>query len=596
MNRPKPSIAAHFRPKALLIAGIAILAMLAASCTRRSTDARLERIAQYVGNQPRKALAALDSIDYPALATHDRHFYDFLRIKASDKAYIDHTSDSLVLDVIRWYEANPQYGLYPDALYYGGRVYCDLGDKPTALRYFQQALDLLPETTDKTALRACVVSQTGRLLDNLRLYKESIPYIEESLRMDRMLNDTLNEILDLQLLGSTQLRDSNYREAEKHFRQSLKINQNIDTEERTMARMLLGAIKYYTGDIDSALLLVRNTPDSVSLLAQSSALAYAARIYKEAGIPDTALIYAERLIRHPENLNKTIAYHILLSPELSGVVNPDSVPVYARRYNDIVNRYFNENENQLALDRQNIYNYDLHEREREKAEAFNQKLIYAIIAILFLVMIMAIIILYLKNKNKTTFIKLSQAIDNVARLKQRLSIAETDTNISDLRNSDSPEADAALKRDTFATSNYQQSANQLREELKNGLYSLYMQNPSAALSKTILQSPVYRELQDKINFGSILQDNDPFWAELERLVLLASPEFKTNLMLLTGGKLTSIDLHTALLVKCHISPSKMSSLLGRTKSTIVSRRQSLCLRVFDKKMGIEVIDGIIRLL
>ncbi len=122
MNRPKPSIAAPFRPKALLIAGIAILAMLAASCTRRSTDARLERIAQYVGNQPRKALAALDSIDYPALATHDRHFYDFLRIKASDKAYIDHTSDSLVLDVIRWYEANPQYGLYPEALYYGGCV------------------------------------------------------------------------------------------------------------------------------------------------------------------------------------------------------------------------------------------------------------------------------------------------------------------------------------------------------------------------------------------------------------------------------------------------------------------------------------------
>ncbi len=574
MNRPKPSIAALFRPQALLIAGIAILAMLAASCTRRSTDERLGRIAQYVGNQPRKALAALDSIDYPALATHDRHFYDFLRIKASDKAYIDHTSDSLVLDVIRWYEANPQYGLYPDALYYGGRVYCDLGDKPTALRYFQQALDLLSETTDKTALRASVVSQTAQLLDKLRLYKEAIPYIKESIRMDRMLKDTLNEIHDLHLLGLTEIHDSDYMEAVKAFRVVLAKSKGYSKELHTMSRMYLGAAKYHAGDMDSALLLVRNTPDSLPELTDGGTIAYAARIYQRAGIPDTARYYAERLIHYPQSNNKVTAYQILLSPELSGVICQDSLLSYVREYSSLINQEWNENSNQLALDRQNIYNYDLHEREREKAEADNRKLIVAIFAILSLVMILAIIILYLKNRNKAQRLELRDAIDNVSRLKQRLSLVE---------NTSLPLASSP-------------NTAQLREELKNALCSLQKNQPQAMLSQVIMQSSVYNELQNKIKHESPLQDTDPFWDELERIVLQDSPEFKTNLRILTRGKLSAIDLHTALLIKCHIAPSHMSILLGRTRSTIATRRQSLCLKIFDQKMDMEVIDGVIWLL
>ena len=74
------------------------------------------------------------------------------------------------------------------------------------------------------------------------------------------------------------------------------------------------------------------------------------------------------------------------------------------------------------------------------------------------------------------------------------------------------------------------------------------------------------------------------------------PKFKENLLLLTLGKMTTAELRTALLIKIGIKPSEMIILLGKSNGAIISRRESLCLKVLDKKMGVKVIDGIIRLL
>ncbi|MDE6768541.1 MAG: hypothetical protein K2J78_02320, partial [Muribaculaceae bacterium] len=102
-------------------------------------------IAEIVSDHPNDALTRLSSINPDSLSEADRHYFDFLSIKAKDKAYITHTSDSLIRDVIDYASSHQKEGYYTEALYYGGRVYSDLGDYPTALQYFQETLDLLPE-------------------------------------------------------------------------------------------------------------------------------------------------------------------------------------------------------------------------------------------------------------------------------------------------------------------------------------------------------------------------------------------------------------------------------------------------------------------
>lgn len=161
----------------ILLSAIFALALLAASigCSRQH-DTRLTRIAVSVSDHPERALQDLDSINPAGLSESDRHFHDFLTIKARDKASVPHASDSLILDVIDYYSAYQSDPIYPEALYYGGRVYYELGDYPTALQYFQQALDNPGQAPDTTDLRNRLNSQIGWLLQRLRLYKKAIPY------------------------------------------------------------------------------------------------------------------------------------------------------------------------------------------------------------------------------------------------------------------------------------------------------------------------------------------------------------------------------------------------------------------------------------
>lgn len=566
-------------------------------CSGKKQDYRLGHIAGIVSESPKEALRRLDSIDYHSLSTSDRYFYDFLTIKAKDKAYIKHTSDSIFLRVYDYYSSKKTNSLYPEVLYYGGRVYSDLGDYPTALNYFHLSLDCLPSDTNGKTLRNRVLSQTGRLLTSLRLYEEAIPYIESSLEIDRQLNDTTSIIYDLQLLGGTYLRAENYRLAEENFRKSLELSSHHPSAYHSAkSRMYLAAVKYKTGQIDSALSLIRNTPDAVNPRIRNSALAYAANIYLKAGILDTACLYSQELISSRVPLHHEIGYQVILSPQLRKLVHPDSIDRYISDYRDLMETLYDENQSQLAIDRQNLYNYQLHERQKDEAEKFNEVLWRWISGFIFAIVVMAVVILFLKNRDKSHIIELKQALENIDMLKRELMFSPEavpfhDDNIKRSGGCSHSEDSAGVQPSTGTI------RKELREKLKNDLMSLYeSSDKKQEISPAILQSEPYQDVLNYVKASTSIDENDALWSDLEKTVLNSSPKFKSNLNLLTLGKLTVLDLHTALLIKCGIRPSQMTILLGKSNGAIISRRESLCLKVLDKKLGVKVIDGIIRLL
>ena len=527
-------------------------------------------------------MSCLDSIDCNSLSTRDRHYRDFLSLKARDKAYIVHESDSLILDLLNYYSSDK--GMYPEVLYYGGRVYSDLGDYPTALQYFYTALDIIPENEQNLKLKGNILSQTGRLLNSLRLYNDAIPYIKRTIEIDSLLNDSINEVYDLQLLGGIYLRAHDYPNAEHCFRSALAKSINLSVSHRAKSLMYLADVKYRTGQIDSALMYIRNTPGLVKPMARNSALACAADIYHTAGIKDTAYLYAHELINSNDETNKETGYEIILSPDLRHLSSPDSINGYITDYVSLLESSFNENENQLALNRQSFHNYQIHERERQKAEKSNVALRQWLLGSSILVLLLGIVILFLKNRDANNRLKLHAALENVERLRQSLKIEKEDAG----KDKSTEEVVPVEKKLTTS---------ELRDKLKKELFDLYNSNTSrAVIDPEILKSDTYRELQELISKGKELQPDSGLWLELESLVLKCSPNFITNLQLLVGGRLNSYDLHTALLIKCGIQPTQMSILLNRSKGTIVSRRESLCYRIYGEKLGTKVIDGIIHLL
>ena len=565
---------------------LAIVVTLLSACSEKSHDTRLTRVAELTDSVPEDALALLDSIDASALSDADRHYFDFLTVKASDKAYIDHTSDSLILDVIDYYRGKD---LYPEALYYGGRVYSDLGDYPTSLEYFHRSLDLLPSDTENLELRNRVLSQTGRLLDSLSLYDEAIKYINSSLEIGRLLQDTTRIISDLQLLGSIYMRAGQYEQADSVLLESIQLNTGQEIPMYVVkSQMYRAANKYYSNEIDSALILIRNIPEHANPLILNSVLGYASTIYLAAGILDTAFMYSRELVSQPSPMHKEIGYQNLLSPELRSFIRPDSLDEYISRYQDILANYYDENENLAAISEQNLYNYRLHELGKEKAEKVNETLKLWIIAASFVIIAMIVVILLLKIKNKNNIIELHRSIENINRLKQELSrynegqSGHSATNIG----ADNPPSPVSRK----------QTESELREQLKQELLSLYESGvETQEVPEQITNSEIYQTLKAFIREERPIQEEN-IWEELERTVAECSPRFKTNLNLLTSGKLTSLDLHTALLIKCGFKPSEMTILFGRSNGAIISRRETLGLKALDKKTGVKVIDGIIRLL
>lgn len=550
--------------------------VLMIGCSPREHDKRLTGIDAIIAESPEEALALLDSIDSiarPTFAEADRYYLDLLRIKVQDKNYIRHSSDTTILKVIDYY-SDKDDELYFEALYYGGRVYADMGDTPTALQYFHQALDNFPEDSPNLNLKANILSQTGRLLTSINLFDEAVPYIEEAIAIGDQLRDTLNMVYDIQLLGGTYRRAREFDRAEFLLNKALNFSSNLPSSIKAKSKMALAEIKFQQGKLDSALVLIRESIDSVSPMSRNNALAYATKIYLENEILDTAYIYAYQLLHLESPLNKGTAYQTLLSPELRNFIPLDTIHKYISEYREYLENYYDSNEMQLAINEQNFYNYQLHEKEREKAETFSARLIKWIFGISFLCFILAVTILYYKNKTKKTLLKLHIALNNIDKLNENISAGNHNLN----------------------STNNIEDEQELREKLKDKLLSIYHKNGDMPLSKTILDSDVYNKLLEYIKDEKIISHDDIFWEELEETIIKSSPDFKNNLQLLVQSHLTTIDYHTALLIKCHIQPSQMATLLGRTRSAIVSRRATLSIKIFGEKIGTKVIDHIIRLL
>ena len=563
-----------------IIVGISLF--LSSGCRRYPDDKRLLALSKIVSDRPEEVILSLDSIDKNSLSSRNRHYYDLLWIKARDKAYIIHESDSLILDVINYYKGNPDLGLYAEALYYGGRVYSDLGDNPTALKYFQESLDNLGDSEQDLELKYRLLSQTGRLLNTLRLYDEAIEYVNKALEIERKWNDTVKIVNDLQLLSSILIRKRDLDKSEYYLKEAESYGKNLPLESRALTKLYLAETKYRKGNIDSALIFIENAPYKVSEIERNTALSRGALIYLEAGMLDTAYKYAEALIHNPDKSQQIIGYNVILSPELRSYIPYDSIDAYISHYRGNLERLYNENTNQLAISQQSFYNYKLHEKAEKTAKDSNVRLNYIILGLIVIIFMLISIIFVLKYRKKSTILKLKKSI-------------EITNDFDNINKKDLLESKFLLPRKKIF--NDKDSIKELREELRNNLIRLYDLNEDKEWrTKEFIDSKAYKKLQTLINGSESIKEQDPLWNELETTLLKFYPDFKSNLQVLLRGRLSLSELQTSILIKYGVSPNQMAILLNRSKNTIVSRRNTIGLKIFDEKMPPKIIDSIIRIL
>lgn len=571
---------------------LSALFIVFAGCSHQP-DARLKRVATYVTDNPEGALQELDSMDVRKLTDSDRHLHDFLSIKARDKAYVNHESDSLILDVIKYYSTCQSDPIYPEALYYGGRIYCDLGDYPTALKYYQKALDNPGHAPDTTDLKGRLSSQMGWLLQKLRLYKESVPYFSGMLSQKTEEKDIAGMVYAMQGLGSSyydlgtlenddSIQSKYFESADSILNRSLDYVSSLPEYFEISSKILLSGVKQAKGDYTGALNLIRHAPERADSIERNTALAYAADIYLQAGILDTAYMYAHELITGNDLSNKKTGYRIILLPEFRKKVHPDTLNLYYTDYKNILEVYFDDNTNARSLIQASLYNYQLHERESLRTREESEYKTRIIFGFAFLVIVLAFIILYLKYRNQKNIFKLRESLDMLETLRQKIKASST-------------QAAGSCETAEPSVPVTSMSEVKLRKKLQQELMDLYKQTEGISTPQEILDSDVYAELVELLQKNKPIKD-DAVWDRLERTVLTVAPNFISNLKLLAGNRLTSQELHTALLIKCGLRSSEMMILVARSNGAVSSRKSFLGEKILDEKYKVEVIEGIIKLL
>ena len=278
----------------VVIAAVAVL-----SCGGRGGGmAVLARIDSLADSRPDSALRQLGGMA-AAMASApeaERMYYGLLTVKARDKAYVRHTSDSVILGLVDYYEHDGDGRLLPVAYYYAGRVYRDLNHAVKALSYFQKAENALAETPYRYSFEGNLHSQKGYLLIRQDLYDAALREFDKAYEYNVEWKDTCGIILSLRDKGEVYLAIKQYDKALIYYNNALKLAE-VTYNVALVAEVSIQIANLYLnkGDFYEAkdfIMHVKSELDSVQIKGACLTLA---RIYAKLGNEDSSAYYYFKL-------------------------------------------------------------------------------------------------------------------------------------------------------------------------------------------------------------------------------------------------------------------------------------------------------------
>ena len=209
----------------LLYLLLACTLILPGACTHPTTPPVLLRADSLASANPDSAQALLASLAEGMKQEPQavQMYYRLLCIKAKDKAYITHTSDSAILPVVEYYEQEGDKKHLPEAYYYAGRVYRDLEDAPQALDYFEKALDAMQEN-ENLKVKSKVYAQMGTLFSYQNLYVEAIEACKQSLQCKLISNDSIGMIFSYRDIAGNYLQQGQQDSALHYYKIAYKLS------------------------------------------------------------------------------------------------------------------------------------------------------------------------------------------------------------------------------------------------------------------------------------------------------------------------------------------------------------------------------------
>lgn len=168
--------------KNVILVSVLFLLFISGGCRERSYHypPMMERAIGLTESNPERALACLDSFELssPVLDEEARMYCHLLRIKAEDKLYVLHTSDTLINRIVRFYEGWGDDRRLAEAIYYLGGMYRDCNDPSRAIRTYLRAAEV---GCEHDTLNGRIYGQLAALYAYQKAYKASLEALRKAL-------------------------------------------------------------------------------------------------------------------------------------------------------------------------------------------------------------------------------------------------------------------------------------------------------------------------------------------------------------------------------------------------------------------------------
>ena len=265
-------------------------------------------------SKPDSAIVLLKTLKSDILTASEgtQMYYHLLCIKANDKAYVLHTSDSLIREVLHYYIDKDDKRHLPEAYYYAGRVYRDLGDAPQALDYFEKALEVSPEEK-VTNLKNKIYSQMGTLFAYQGMYAEALGMYKRGQQYNGSLKDSVSMVFSLRDIANMYIELGKTDSALVCFKEAVLLSQQLRrTDLFNMVQSQLASLYIDLQIFDSARISLQYALKDIEQPNKSGIYHIAGHFYDVTNRRDSAIWYYNKLLDCGSVYAQRTAYRRLL--------------------------------------------------------------------------------------------------------------------------------------------------------------------------------------------------------------------------------------------------------------------------------------------
>ncbi len=519
--------------------------------------------------QPDSAISLLKSISTEMLQAPEyvQKRYQLLTIKANDKAYITHTSDSLILSLVDYYEHSGDKDFLGEAYYYAGSTYRDLGDAPRALDYYQKALDAMPGD-ENLKVKSKVYAQMGELFGHQKLYDEALKTYKNAYRCDSIQQDTVGIIFDLRDMGFI-YRGLNMPDSTLHLLNQAHIlavsTNNRHMDNRVTSQM--ASLYIRLGDLEKAKIYIQPSLEKTERSNLSSVYSIAGDIYYQLGQIDSAAYYYQALIDRGTLYARRDAYYNLAHIAQNNWKDSQKALSYISQYKHLQDSINSITATESVAQMNSLYNYQLRERENAQLQIQRQRYyILFLVASLIVVLLLAIgsyLVRWYRLRQRKYHEALNRILAEVYS-KTDAYIAEKKLELEDVER-------------ILGDLSFDNELERIHQEHRRKSLRLEMEHVKAEQELQrqreieIMNSDVQDLLSTQVVLGNVLRSED--WTKLEQTINSIHPDFIKKLNTISG--MTDIKHKVCLLTKLHQRNIDIATLVGRTPSAITRLKTRL---------------------